>query len=114
VNDMSKKSAVEKLQEIEEQMKRLKQEEKELKRKAKMEEKKKKQEQSWKQTGELAEKYFQIKHLSIEKQEQLFESISILVNEKIEKIFSNKQEKNMYSSEMKTNNVSNQNSLMTQ
>ncbi|HDT6579452.1 restriction endonuclease [Bacillus thuringiensis] len=110
---MSKKSAVEKLQEIEEQMKRLKQEEKELKRKAKMEEKKK-QEQSWKQTGELAEKYFQIKHLSIEKQEQLFESISILVNEKIEKIFSNKQEKNMYSSEMKTNNVSNQNSLMTQ
>jgi hypothetical protein len=28
---------------------------------------KKKQEQSWKQTGELAEKYFQIKHLSIEK-----------------------------------------------
>jgi hypothetical protein len=100
------------LQEIEEQMKRLKQEEKELKRKAKMEEKKK-QEQSWKQTGELAEKYFQIKHLSIEKQEQLFESISILVNEKIEKIFSNKQ-KNMYSSEMKTNNVSNQNSLMTQ
>ncbi|MED1560083.1 restriction endonuclease [Bacillus paramycoides] len=94
---MAKKSAKEKLQEIEEQMKRLKEEERDLKRKAKAEEKKKR-DKLCKDTGELAEKYFNIEHLSIEDREALFESISVRVNEKIENTFPNEQKPNVHSS----------------
>ncbi|MGE6619778.1 restriction endonuclease [Bacillus mycoides] len=68
-----------------------------LKRKAKAEEKKKR-DKLCKDTGELAEKYFNIEHLSIEDREALFESISVRVNEKIENTFPNEQKPNVHSS----------------
>ncbi|MDM8365433.1 MULTISPECIES: restriction endonuclease [Bacillus cereus group] len=101
---MAKKSAKEKLQELEEQMKRLKEEERDLKRKAKAEEKKKR-DMLCKDTGELAEKYFNIEHLSIEDREALFESISVRVNEKIENSFPITQQIKHISSEDENNNT---------
>lgn len=101
---MAKKSAKEKLQELEEQMKRLKEEERDLKRKAKAEEKKKR-DKLCKDTGELAEKYFNIEHLSIEDREALFESISVRVNEKIENLFPITQQIKHISSEDENNNT---------
>ncbi|ANS52398.1 DNA phosphorothioation-dependent restriction protein DptG [Bacillus thuringiensis] len=83
---MAKKSAKEKLQELEEQMKRLKEEERDLKRKAKAEEKKKR-DKLCKDTGELIEKCFDVEHLSLEERELLFSSISSYVNNEITQNF---------------------------
>jgi hypothetical protein len=90
---------------LEKKEEQLKKEKQELKRKMKLEEKKKR-EKLCKNTGELTENiYFNIEHLSIEDREVLFESISIRVNEKIEKLFPSVQQIKYISSEDENNNT---------
>ena len=78
---MVKKSAEQKLKELEERLTELKEEERRLKKAAKAEEKRNR-EKRYKETGELAEKYFDIAHISLEDRELLFESIAEYINER--------------------------------